>query len=191
MSDPGLGTHVDEQEPRVRLDGDRVQRVVVPVERLVLVHVGRPDEPPVEVVGPRVIRALEGLVDVPARAQPGLVEQLRPSMGADVVEAAELAVPIARDDHGLAGHVANEEVARVRDLLRPADADPVAPPDALALVRVDRLGRVVESRTRVGRGRHVGAWIVIESPQRVRGKPRSILLVPGSGQRDVTILARV
>ena len=28
-------------------------------------------------------------------------------------------------------------------------------------------------------------------PYRVRGKPRSILLVPGSGQREVTILARV
>ena len=29
------------------------------------------------------------------------------------------------------------------------------------------------------------------TPQRVRGKPRSILEVPGSGQREVTILARV
>ena len=29
------------------------------------------------------------------------------------------------------------------------------------------------------------------APQRVRGKPRSTFEVPGSGQRDVTILARV
>ena len=57
---------VDEQEPAVGLDGDRVEREVAALEALVLVDVGRADEPAVEVERPGVVRALEGLADVAA-----------------------------------------------------------------------------------------------------------------------------
>ena len=81
----------------------------------------------------------------------GLVEQLRPPVGADVVEGARLAGRVAGHDHRLAGDVADEEVAGGRELLVAADADPAAEPDALALVGVDGLARVVGAGERRAR----------------------------------------
>ena len=165
---------VDEHEPGVRPDGDRVERVRLAVEVLVLVDVRRPDEPPVEVERPGVVRALERLADVPAQLA-GLVEQLGPAVGAHVVERARLARLVARDDHRLAGDLADQEVARVRELLVAADADPAVEPDPLALVGVDGLARVVGARQRRAR-RPVAAAQVLAAGVAVEAggvRPRS------------------
>ena len=138
---------VHEQEPAVGLRTDAEQRMLRAIEALVLVDVGRPDEPSVEVVRPGVVRALEDLVDVAAARL--VVEELGATVGTHVVERADLAGVVAREHDRLAGEVAHEVVPGSRDLLGPADADPVAEPDALALVRPGRLGRVV----RAGQGR--------------------------------------
>jgi hypothetical protein len=58
-------------------------------------------------------------------------------VAAHVVEAAEFAIFVPGDEDGFAGDVFRDEVAGVRDLLGPADGDPVAPPDPLALQVID------------------------------------------------------
>ena len=132
---PGLaGREVREQEPRMRLDGEGVQRVVGAVEPLVLLDVRRADQAPAQVVGPGVVRADERL---PHRTGRGLVvEELRAAVAAHVVEAVQHAVLVANHEHGLAGQVAHDVVAGVRELLGPSDAHPVAEPDPFALILV-------------------------------------------------------
>src|SRR5439155_1610071 len=55
---PRMLREADEQEAPVLPDRDRVQRVVVAFELLVLVDIRRRQQVPVEVVRPRVVRAL-------------------------------------------------------------------------------------------------------------------------------------
>ena len=199
---------VDEHEPGVRPDRDLVERVRLALELLVLVDVGRPDEPPVEVERPGVVRALEGLADMTAQLA-GLVEQLGPAVGAHVVERAWLAALVPGHDHRLAGDVADEEVAGVRELLVAADADPAVEPDPLALVGVDRVARVVGAGQRrpgrpVAAAKMLAAGVAVEaggvgprgrlghrSASGFAGSRGRSCDVPGSGQREVTILARV
>ena len=108
-SDPGSLGKADEQEARVLVDADLAEPVFGALELLVLVHVGRRQEAPVEVVRPGVVRALHGLAQAAAA---GLgVEDPRSPMGADVVEGPEGAVAVPDDEDRLAGDVADEVVA--------------------------------------------------------------------------------
>ena len=144
------GRHVHEHEPGVVVDRDVVQRVVGPVEVLVFLHVGRADQLSVQVERPRVVRADERLAH--ALGALDVVEELRAAVAADVVEGAQLAGVVAHDEDRLARDVAHDVVAGVRDLLGAPDADPLAPPDLLALVLPDLGARVVgaaERRTRL------------------------------------------
>src|SRR5213593_3309924 len=70
-------------------------------------------------------------------------------MGAHVVERAELAVPIANDEHRFTDDVADQVVAWPRDLLGATDAHPAPEEETLALFFVDAGARVV----RAGQGR--------------------------------------
>ena len=94
--------HVDEHEPGVRParrsgGADRPsRRSPRPLRRWASRRAAR------EVVRPGVVRALEDLADVPAQLA-GLVEELRPAVGADVVERVRLARAVARDEDRLAG----------------------------------------------------------------------------------------
>ena len=96
---------------------DAVQRIVVLPEVRDLLHVRRADQPPVEIVGPRVIRTLDAAGERPLElgAQPGA------AMTADVVERVDAPGRRARDDDALAEELADEELARAD---RPARSRP-------------------------------------------------------------------
>ena len=144
-----IAREVHEDEAGERLDVEPVQREARPVEELVLLDVRGADELAVEVVDPAVVRAGERLADVAGRGL--VVEELRPAVAADVVEALELAAERVGDEDGLAGEVPDDVVAGLGQLLGAADADPVAPPDLLALLGPHGLAGVLgagERRTR-------------------------------------------
>src|SRR4029453_16349616 len=94
-------------------------------------------------------RALERLAEVAARRL--VVEELRAAMGTHVVEGPQLAVAIPDDENRLADDVPDEVVARRRHLVRPADAHPALEEEALALLLVDGLARVVGAGQRRAR----------------------------------------
>ena len=72
-------------------------------------------------------------------------------MSADVVERVHAAVSRSRDDDAVAGHVAEHELTRARDLLRPAGADPHRPEERVELpAEVLRIG-VEPAREACGR----------------------------------------
>jgi hypothetical protein len=83
----------------------------------------------------------ERLADVAGRRL--VVQELGSTVAAHVVEAVQLPFLVAGDEDRLAGEVANDVVARLRKLLRPSDADPVAPPDPFALLIEDLAAGVV------------------------------------------------
>src|SRR5258705_2589692 len=69
-------------------------------------------------------------------------------MAADVEEGAKHAVLVAEDDDRLARDLAHDVVARLRETGSASHAVPAAREDPLALLREDRLGRVVLARER-------------------------------------------
>src|SRR5262249_4064883 len=80
---------------------------------------------PVESVTPRMIRATNHVIVAV------LAHELRAPVAADVVERAQLALAIARDEERLPGQRRHERVAGLRNLRRTADTHPTARPDAL------------------------------------------------------------
>ena len=90
---------------------------------LVLLHERCADQPPVERIAPRVVRALDRAAQPPGRL---LVAQARAAMAADVVEAAQLAVLAADDQDALADDVDGQELARLGERIDPARVEPVA-----------------------------------------------------------------
>ena len=71
-----------------------MQRIVLFVEALDLVHVRRTDEAAVERVGPRVVRALDRL----GQFARDIFAQAGAAMTADVEERVQFAAPVAHDD---------------------------------------------------------------------------------------------
>ena len=104
------------------VDVDGAERDVVLAESRRAVHVRRRDEAAVEAVGPGVIRALDALGEVALRlgAQPGA------AMPAHVVEPAEPAAAVARDDDAFAGDLAQHVVAWRRQVLDACDTRPTS-----------------------------------------------------------------
>src|SRR4029077_119452 len=101
-------------------------------------HVRRAQQPAVQAIGPAVVRTLDR-AGQPARR---LLAKPRAAVAADVEERVKT-VPLAHHDQALARHLRQEVVARPRQLLRPAHADPAPREDALRFFRVERLGGVV------------------------------------------------
>ncbi len=122
-----LGIEVHEQEPFPRGERDGVQRIRLLIEAFHLVHVRRANQAPVERVGPRVIWALDRL----GEAALGRFAQPRAAMATDVVVRVTLTGLIAQHDDALATDRRDEVIARRREGLIAADADPVAPEDPL------------------------------------------------------------
>ncbi len=129
---------VDEQEPLPLGQRDLMQRVVPLVEPRHLVHVRRPDQGPVERVGPRVIGALDRL----GEAAPRRLAEPRAAVAAHIIEGAHRVVLTAYHDDALAAHALGRVIPRLGELGGAAHADPAPREDALPLFGPD-LGRVV------------------------------------------------
>jgi hypothetical protein len=123
---------------------DVLQRVVRLLEVRHLVHVRRADQPAVEIVGPRVIRALDAAGELPG----GLVADARAAVAADVVEGADLAGGVARDDDVVAVQLADEVLAGALRLFRSAGVEPHRPEESIELRLQQRRLRVVARRQR-------------------------------------------
>ena len=109
---------------------------------------------PWHVDGPRLALLLATAVACTASEPPArLRAERRAAVPAGVVEGARPAIAVARHDQPLAADVSQKVVARIRQVLEPADADPVAMPDGLEFALV--LRRVVVPGGRQRRGRAV------------------------------------
>ena len=123
----------------------RAERDVVLAEARRAVHVRRGDEPAVEAVRPRVIRTLDALGEMAL----GLGAQPGAAMPAHVVEAAEPAAAVARDDDAFAGDVAQHVVARRGQVLDARDTHPHVAEEPRLLAREVRAVGVVRRRQRL------------------------------------------
>ena len=148
---------VDEEEalPVVDVDGLEAERRAVD---LVLLDAWCGDECSVQVVAPGVVRALEDGLGLAAC----VVAEHGPAVAADVVERAELAVVVARDQDALSRDVDGEELSRVSDLLGASGVDPLLVPELLLLDGVLLRGVVVVGRQGVAAS--VGASMVMVPP---------------------------
>ena len=127
----GLPGEVDEEEPLPGGDADRPQGPVGLVESLEVGGAGRPDQPPVERVGPGMVGALDGL------GKPAGVLLTDPSapVAADVEVRPVAAGPVPQHDHALAADLLHEPVARIGDPVFPPHAEPALEEDLLHLLR--------------------------------------------------------
>ena len=134
-----------EHEALPHLDPDRGEPELLEAEVLEVVGVLGTDERAIQVVDPGVVRALEadGLA---AR----ILDHGRPTVTADVVEAAEHVVATAHDDERLVVDGGQEVRAGRSGILLAPDDDPVAPEPLLAFEVEDR--RVVVGATGQQRG---------------------------------------
>ena len=116
-----LRVEVDEDEAMPELQAERRQphRLAQPPHRLCVTHARRTGEPALEIVGPEMERAADGLALL--RARNDLAAVL-----ADGAERADRAVLAAHHEQRFAGDLRRQAVARVGYLLDPADADPAA-----------------------------------------------------------------
>ena len=127
----------------------RLQRVVVLAEVRHFVHVRRADQASVEVVGPRVIWAL----DAAAENAIGLGAEPSPAMTADVVERVH-ARRAARDDDALAEQLADDEPSGPIDLFLPSRVNPHAREQPIHLAIEEAAIDVVLGWERPSRCRH-------------------------------------
>lgn len=103
------------------------------VEGGVFVHVRRADELAVVGIGPGVVRALQGVGELPGRGG----AEARTAVAADVVEGAAHAVAAMQEDDALAAEVEEGVLAWLGDLLDPAGAEPMGVEDVVQLLLVD------------------------------------------------------
>ena len=126
-----VGIGVDEEERAPGVDRDGEQREVGRVEARLALRAGRLAQRAVELVRPRVVRALQRLAAAAAAR-----DRVR-AVAADVDEAAQDALAVAGDDDRDVARLGRHERAGRRDLLRRAAVLPGAGEDALALERRD------------------------------------------------------
>ena len=131
----GLVGEADEHEAADVADVDRLEPEAAAVERGRLVV--RVQQPPVDVVGPVVVRAHEV-----ADAAAGVVEDPRPAVPADVVEGAHLLVVVADDDHRGRADLHGDEVTGFGQLRLCGHEQPVLRPDGRHVQVEDLLARV-------------------------------------------------
>src|SRR5206468_9433554 len=132
----GVGIGMDEDERAPGPDRDREQRELRAVEAGLALGARSRTQRPVEVVGPGVVGALQGLPPALALADE------RAAVPADVDEAAQLAVAPAHDDDRQLAGVCGEERARLGDLVCAARVLPEAREDSLLLEPEHRRVRV-------------------------------------------------
>ncbi len=135
------------------------------VELLRLLHVRRSEEPPVEVVGPRMVGADES---GEARAL-GRLDEAGPAMPTDVVERLQRTSGVPEDEHAGPRDLDGPERARSSDLILPPDALPVPAEEPLDLPSID--GRVGEEGARKGGGLPERAVDRSVRARRDRGSP--------------------
>ncbi len=122
-----IGVRVDEDERAPRIDLDLHQAELGRLEAGLAVRPRRRAQRPVEVVRPRVVRALQ------RRARPRPRGNDVTPVPADVEEGAELSVSRARDHDGDLPRRGREEASVLRDLAGVTDVLPGAREDALVL----------------------------------------------------------
>ena len=145
----GVRIKVDEHMPGPGVGGDTIERVVVLAEVRHFVHVRRADQASVEVVGPRVIWAL----DAAAENAIGLGAEPSPAMTADVVERVH-ARRAARDDDALAEQLADDEPSGPIDLFLSSRVNPHSREQPIHLAIEEAAIDVVLGWERPSRCRH-------------------------------------
>jgi hypothetical protein len=155
---PRVGIRIDQDERPPGVDRDRQQREAGRIERRLALRARSTPERPVELVGPSVVRTLQGL---PAAGS--LCNEMA-SVAADVHKAAQLPVTGSGHDDGDVACHRGEEAPGLRDLVRPPRVLPGGCEDALAL-------ELEEDRIRVPRGRQRPAFLerMIEGGRAVAG----------------------
>src|SRR3954469_25142601 len=115
-----------------------------------LVHVRRAQQLAVEIVGPRVVRALNAPAELPGL----LLAKSRAAMAAGVVERADRAFGIARDDDVVAVDLADEILTGLSRFFRSSNVKPHRPEQAIELAVEQRRVGVVTRRERARALRH-------------------------------------
>ena len=124
---------VDHHPPVPVLDGHRDQSVLRPVEPVGRVEPGRRQQRAVQPVAPPVVRA----VDRPVRARRPARRQFVGAVLAGVVEAAQLAVVAAHQQHGVVTDLDGPSGTDRGEVVRPSRADPGAGEEVRPLPRQD------------------------------------------------------
>ena len=107
-----------------------VQRVVLATEAGALVHVRRSHQPAIQAIRPPVITALDSAGERPFSSR----DQPRTTMPANVIEGAHRAALVADDDDAFSRDLAQEVVARLRNLIGTARAHPCLTVEAFHLL---------------------------------------------------------
>src|SRR5438874_3223541 len=139
---------VQEQETAPLLDLRRVQAEEGHVELRLSAQIGCGDQPPVEVVGPLVIRTGD-TAGGDATGEPGagargarLPAQARPTVPAYIVEGAQPSLAVAQQNDAFAEDIQHAERAGLQQLFLAPDTDPVAAEDPLLLHGEYALGAI-------------------------------------------------
>lgn len=133
-----VGVHDDEPVPGV--DGQPGQTDGVGVEAVEIAGLGRRCQPPVEIVGPQVVRALK------RRDVPPTFDDQRVAVTAHVGQRVKVSVGAAGDHDRIAGEVVGDEVAGLGQVAHPAHRNPVPGQHPVALAAEDL---AVDVRARV------------------------------------------
>ena len=128
------GVEAEEDPAAPDLRPDRGESRGRETEVLEVLGVPGPDEPPVQVVDPGVVWALET-----DRRPAFTLLYRRATMAAHVVEGANDVVTAADQQDALAEVIAQDEASRIRDLFRPRHRDPVPEEPLLALELQERV----------------------------------------------------
>ena len=99
-------------------------------------HVGRPEQPPVQAVGPGVVGTLDRL----AETAPLLQAEQAPTVAADVVEGPRPPLPVGERDDALGAELEAEVAPRLADLGDVTGVEPASAEDPLPLLG-EELGR--------------------------------------------------
>ena len=149
----GIPVEVHENPTAPVADQDRWQPAVVEIEPVDVVRERGLRELALDIVGPAVIRAAEGL------GATASVDDFGAPMAADVRERVEPAILAASDHDRLVDDVEREVVTGIGNLLDAADDQPLLEEDALGFT-LENLGRGVHPaghmarfRTRMGASR--------------------------------------
>ena len=173
----GLGIRVDEDERAPRLRSHRKHREAFLVEVGLAFGARRLPERAVEVVRPRVIRALERLAVAVA-----LRDQV-PPMAADVDEPAQDALPVAHDHDRNLPREAREVVAGALHPVGSPGVLPRAREDTLAFQPLDRrVGVPVGGKRRAGR--ESGSEVRLHAQSSTPSDPRPSLRRPRRTRRS-------
>lgn len=136
----GIFGKVDEDETFPEREAGREQAVLRLVESGDAIHVWSAGECAIETIGPGVVRALDGMREMPSR----IFAKAGASMTAEIVEGADLAGLIAENDEVFAGGIDEVVIAGFGELGLVANAKPFGGEDGALLAGEDfRRGEII------------------------------------------------